>query len=44
MEHNGGAILVEYCPMAKNTADLFTKVLPVPKLKGLTLMMGLHLA
>ena len=38
------AIMVEYCPMAENTTNIFTKVLPVPKLKGLTLTMGLHSA
>ena len=42
MDH--GAILVKYCPMAENTTNLFTKALLAPKLKGLTLTIGLHLA
>ena len=37
-------ISVEYCPMAKNTANIFTKALPAPRLEGLTSMMGLHSA
>jgi len=39
-----GAISIEYCPMAENTADILTKPLAAPRVERLALTMGLRSA